>query len=125
WNAGDPSAYGVTSLGYLAALLPWVAAGLAPETALLWASWTSGVAAMVALGVLARPALARLGDAATPAALLVVSTVLLASPTWIAHMTSGMDTTLAVLAVAVLALSARRAARPDSGPGTVPAVVAA
>jgi hypothetical protein len=125
WNAGDPSAYGVTSLGYLAALLPWVAAGLAPETALLWASWTSGVAATVVLGVLARPALDRLGDAATPAALLAVSVVLLASPTWIAHMTSGMDTTLAVLAVAVLALSARRAARPDSGPGAVAAVVAA
>ena len=121
WNVGGPPTYGLTSQLWLAVALPFFVLPLSAATALQLASWlTGGLAIVVMARAVARNA--RSAELANPAiAIGVVGLPLLVHPAFAAQLTTGMDTTLSLLANAAIMLVAIRYM---TAPGTRLAIAA-
>jgi hypothetical protein len=114
WNPDGVPTYGAISNLWVVVVLLFSYLPFTGEISVQLASWLAGIAALLAMTVAvaqnARSALLRF----RPLAFVLVSAPLLLNPRVVYHLTTGMDTMLAMLANALLILAVLRyAARPS------------
>jgi len=117
WNPGQAPAYGLTSVLYVAVVLPVRLLVSSPVLAIMLSSAISGAAALILLLVLVRRQLQTTDSVARAAgAALVLVTLVAAREMLLAHALSGMDTLFAMAYLAAYFLLIKRAAaRPTRG----------
>lgn len=116
WNPDGVPTYGLTSLPWVLGVLPFTWGPLPAGAALPLASWLAGLAGLaVTAGTVARQARGTaLGE--WPIAFAAVALPLGLVPLFAAHLTSGMDTTLSLLANAAMVWALLRwLERPGAG----------
>lgn len=111
WNPGAAPAYGLTSVLYVAVVLPVRLVVSSPVLAIMLSSAISGAAALILLLALLRGH-TQTGDPVARAAgvALVIGTLVAAREMILAHVLSGMDTLFAMAYLAAYFLLVRRAA---------------
>ena len=116
WNPDGVPTYGMTSQLWVFFILPLTATPLTAGHALQLASWLTGCAALLTLAITVRRHARSAWLQSAPLAFAAVALPLVANPIFAYHLTTGMDTMLAVWANAMVVFALLDyAARPSLG----------
>jgi hypothetical protein len=102
WNPDGVPTYGLTSLPWVLGVLPFTWGPLPAGMALPLASWLAGLAAIAVMATAVARQAGSVALRAWPVAFAAVALPLGLVPVFAAHLTSGMDTTLSLLANAAV-----------------------